>query len=209
MAVYRYTIDRRNDPQLYLDDIQSRESKVRSLVTVDDKSLIEYDEPRGDDVAEIMLYYMSDLHLDHKIFKCLGYNTSNEKVAEFVANVARTIRPDNSESYHHFNLFAGDTSFEPNVAAVFYDCINGMSGNPQGTFAVLGNHELWAKHPDQSVEDFAKDVSMKWPIHLLQNDVAFINWNDKGYWREKWSLLEPTICDRDRIMDMPLSDLRD
>ena len=209
MAVYRYTISITKDIQLFSDDTRSRESKVRSLITIDENQSISCPGPCEADVSNIKIYYMSDVHLDHKIFNHLGYNVSDVDIANFVDNIAVNVRTDNSVYYHHFNLFAGDTSFEPNVAAIFYDKINGMSGNPQGTFAVLGNHELWAKDPSQSVEDFAKEIQEKWPVHLLQNDVAFINWNDNGFWKEKWSFLKPLICDRKHIMKMPLAKLKD
>ena len=208
MAVYEYSISTKEDYKFYTDNPDSRKDKVNSLISIDDKSLVVYSGPIGPDLADIKFYYMSDLHLDHKIMKRLGPEATDADINDFIHSVALSIRPDCSEQYHHFNLFAGDTSFEPNVAALFYDLIKGMSGNPWGTFAVLGNHELWAKRPDESVKEFAEKMDKLWPIQLLQNDVVFINWNEKGNWREKWSLLEPTKYSYDEIMGISDSELR-
>ncbi len=145
MAVYKYSIITTEGYNFYSDSSESRNEKVKSLISVDDQALIEYSAPTGFDLADIKIYYMSDLHLDHKIMKSLGPDASDADIDDFIRKLGLFISPDNSEKYHHFNLFAGDTSFEPKVAAFFYDGINGMSGNPEGTFAVLGNHELWAK----------------------------------------------------------------
>ena len=208
MAVYKYSIDTTNGYKFYTDSSDSRNDKVKSLISVDDKSLVVYSSSIGSDLADIKFYYMSDLHLDHKIMKRLGSEASDADIDDFIRNLNISIGPDRSEQYFHFNLFAGDTSFEPNVAAFFYDGINGMSGNPWGTFAVLGNHELWAKRPGESVREFADRMDKLWPIQLLQNDVVFINWDNKGYWREKWSLLEPKKHSYDEIMGLSDSEVR-
>ncbi len=57
------------------------------------------------------------------------------------------------------------------------------------------------------MDQFAERVRNLWPIHLLQNDVVFINYA-YGYWREKWSSLKPERYSYDQIMKFSDSELR-
>ena len=94
-----------------------------------------------------VIYYISDLHLDHKILKKFPKKATKEKINEYINNIVLDIVNDLDGilDYNSYLLIGGDVSFSFEISKIFYESLayNISSVWRNHIIVVLGNHEFW------------------------------------------------------------------
>lgn len=207
MSMHVRKIDIKPDSKLYDVDSEIMMNKLNQMMKTETTSLINYENSESSGVEDLVFNYISDIHLDYKIKKDIGLSANGEDIEAYLCKIVSGMKLVNSERYHHFTLFAGDTSYNPKISALFYDIVNNYSTNPEESISVLGNHELWGKKPETTLEQYVGELKNKWSGTLLQNDVLFIRWC-AGYWREPTTYLYLDVQSYDKIMSLSNRKLR-
>mgnify|MGYP003365605713 CR=1 FL=1 len=93
------------------------------------------------------LYYISDIHLMHKIVNRFPDGASEEEIRAYLELVVDTMLSTIHQRewpmyYDDFLLITGDVSFNFEVSEIFYKFIAEKWGGKR-TIVTLGNHELW------------------------------------------------------------------
>lgn len=89
------------------------------------------------------LYYVSDLHLNHKLLERYPMYATRHEIVEFISQVVDELVLSAADArMDDYLLIAGDISFNFEVAAIFYRLLAKKWRWPN-IIATLGNHELW------------------------------------------------------------------
>lgn len=128
-------------------------------------------------------YYVSDIHLDHKLFNRFPAHGSQLEIKTYIKNVVRkfmkSIADDSMSSFNKdYLLIAGDVSYNVEISKLFY-----MELEEQNSFEeiiiVLGNHEYWYFNNESLTvneivnryRQYYEDIG----VLLLHNDLLLIN----------------------------------
>lgn len=122
------------------------------------------------------IYYISDIHLDHKLFQRFGPKpTPNSEVIKFIEKLVDDLLLDDDNKKINFSipetiLILGDTSHSFAINKLFYETLSKKCD--RDIFVILGNHELWEFNSvDQAVSAY-HDLFDNLPnMHLLQNSL--------------------------------------
>lgn len=125
--------------------------------------------------------YISDIHLDNKIYSAFPYNVGKSEIRYFIKDIVNKMCQNLTTDYL---VIAGDVSHSFEVSKIFYEeLILKISSNK--IIVILGNHEIWGKNIDSKEETldsivnryklFFKEVGIK----FLHNGVLLIT--PKGY----------------------------
>lgn len=141
---------------------------------------IDDDEHDQFDTNHIPFFYISDIHLVHRICNEFKDKATKEEIRSFIKILARNIvssigtRPRNS-----FLLIAGDTSSIFEFATIFYKELIQLWNRKQ-IVVVSGNHELWDPCVDMedNIEIYRKFFN-ELGISFLQNDLMCVDINKK------------------------------
>lgn len=148
-------------------------------------SMCENQRQLNDSENPTRLYYISDIHLDHKIRERFPQRATKEEVEYYIEKiVTEMVGGINNTQSHLFVL--GDVSSNFNLASIFYNilerCWRGGS-----IIAVLGNHELWGYGLEGEVSGH-QDIIEKYRsmftslnITLLENSLIAIQWGITTY----------------------------
>jgi hypothetical protein len=132
--------------------------------------------------------YISDIHLDHKVYAKFPKPCDRRRIYNYVNNIAKTLTDEYNESLSSLLLIVGDTSHSFAISEMFYECLRHHM-DTQPIYVTLGNHELWdtdiMKNPTRKndiIEIIHKYRVMlkKYNISLLHNDVAIIEHEVSG-----------------------------
>ena len=125
-----------------------------------------------------VIYYVSDLHLLHKIdhAKCISENDKIYVVQKLIDGLLQ-----NAQWYskHDIILIGGDTSSDFNLFRLFVSLLqkscNQKNYHPIIIF-ILGNHELWDWGDTALSEIYAKYINLLTEngMHLLQNNLLYL-----------------------------------
>lgn len=167
----------RNDAGLML----SAENEVIEACTVLHES--DFGAALNEDVRKI--YYISDIHINHKLIKEFPKHATKQEIAMFIRSFVRNMVDTATEkSYDDYLLVAGDVSFNYEISAMFHSELANM-WNPTHIIAILGNHELWDSNRNgrmyscvESLEDIIykyRELFSSLKICFLQNDLLIFN----------------------------------
>ena len=196
------------DDSFYAENVRAYASNSELCLVENDarnEISVRLDEYENYDIDDTLIYYISDLHLDHKILKRFPeYGTREEIVAFIIDIVDRLV---SLAERRGMLLIAGDVSYQYEICKIFYTEL-AKKWNPQDIVVVLGNHELWNGCTDGStlninVEDIVKQYRCMFNeigINLLHNDMLIV--------RNKYIIVENTIIKENEIMNSSLSDLQ-
>lgn len=96
----------------------------------------------GDLWRENCIYYISDLHLNHKIAKRFKESATRQEVENYIKHMVSDLCADLPFAYNSVLLIGGDVSFYFEIAKIFY---SELKKKFRGSICVvLGNHDLWA-----------------------------------------------------------------
>lgn len=153
------------------------ENKVSETAPV----LREIDGEYAKDTKSHKIYYISDIHVNHKLFKKYPKKVTNQKAMNFIrAFVEIMVASASNSSSGDFLLIAGDVSYNFEISEIFYREL-AKHWEPKQIVVVLGNHELWDVDLNNSSESQPKDLEeifqryrdlfKELKINFLQNEL--------------------------------------
>lgn len=141
------------------------------------------------------LYYISDIHLMHKIVDKFPDGASEEEIRAYLELVVDTMLSTIHQSefpmyYDDFLLITGDVSFNFEVSEIFYKLI-AEKWRGKRTIVTLGNHELWnytksgnaqmqAHSVDKIVEKYRR-LFDELKINFLENNLLTLTFDLESY----------------------------
>ena len=159
------------------------------------------------------IFYISDLHLVHKIKNKFGDKSINKyEVKRYITEIVEQLRNSQTKIVRSLNLdectiiniFLGDISFDFEIYKLFFDEIAKTRLSIENDLVVLGNHELWfqeEKSFEKIVEKYRKYLDTK-KIKLLQNDLFLI-------FKNKDNLEYYDLINEDSILNFNKNDFDD
>ena len=124
------------------------------------------------------VYYISDIHLDHKLLQKFGLNNATDtEVINFIEKIVDDLLQDDDGKKIDFSipatiLILGDTSHSFEINKIFYEALSRKASIYEDIFVILGNHELWEfKSVDQAILAYDSLFKELLNIHLLQNSL--------------------------------------
>lgn len=140
--------------------------------------------------TSLKLYYISDIHLNHKLLKAFPTNATELEVKMYIRQlIKKMIDSAADKSYDDYLLIAGDISFNLEISTLFYtelvEYMKSKFRSPRQIVVVLGNHELWdfnrrgVAHSnlltlDEIIQQY-QDLFSSLGICFLQNDLLLSN----------------------------------
>ncbi|MEQ6391236.1 DUF4116 domain-containing protein [Bacillaceae bacterium S4-13-58] len=135
------------------------------------------------------MYYISDIHLNHKLLKAFPKYATELEVKMYIRQLVQKMM-DTATNYSHddYLLIAGDISFNFEISTLFYtELVKYMKSKfwNHHIVVVLGNHELWdynrrgAQHSNlltlnEIIQQY-RDLFSSLGICFLQNDLLLSN----------------------------------
>lgn len=137
------------------------------------------------------VYYVSDLHLVHKIVKKFKNKATDEQVKRFIRKIAKDMfTPEIKEHMSSYEdiimLFGGDISSDFEIAKIFYTAFmtvwrneleKGHKNNGY-VFTILGNHEFWSFNNINDCYKAYEDLFKSLNIRFLNNNIAWFGEHD-------------------------------
>ena len=122
------------------------------------------------------VYYISDIHLDHKIYNKFGKAASFKKVRDYIHKIARKLLLDDHGNEIHCPsktiLINGDTSHSIEINKIFFRTLSQLLGYYNDVYVILGNHELWEFNTaEEAIAAYQEFFDTLPNIHLLHNAV--------------------------------------
>lgn len=172
-SFYKKNVLERKDEISFLPSLANEDNtQVSKFDSLPDYSRIRMKEHRRG------IYYISDIHLDHKLFKKFGRNGTFNKTAKFIEEIVDNLFCDDDGNEIRFSwpaatiLILGDTSHSFEINKLFYETLSKKCEYYRDIFVVLGNHELWEfESVDEALTKYNNLFSKLSNIHLLQNSL--------------------------------------
>ena len=152
------------------------------------------------------MYYISDIHLNHRLQNKFPEHATKQEVVWYVKSIAeKMIMSAPSRNEEDYLLIAGDVSYDFEIAKIFYSRLIEL-WNPKKIVVVLGNHELWdwnAPQEQKTESKLAKVISKyrrlssQLGIRFLHNELLLISEGKERTLSEK------------RIHDLSVEKIRD
>lgn len=142
---------------------------------------------------EGIIYYISDLHLNHKLKKKFPDKINKYELESYFESIVKQLK-DSIHNYSEFALvnnivFVGDISFNFEVFKLFFLTYRKLIPYKK-TFVILGNHELWdlklnhnCKTIEEIVEKYKNFLFYECEIQLLENQL-FLPYDKKHIYSE-------------------------
>lgn len=127
--------------------------------------------------SETVIYYISDIHLDHKIYKKFGKRGNLSKIIKYIEEIVDGLLRDDDENQLFYPmqsviLILGDTSHSFAINKLFYEMLSSRLPYSRDVFVILGNHELWEYNSvDEALVAYNKLFDNLPNIHLLHNSI--------------------------------------
>lgn len=185
------------DETFYINNVGSTEEKIHqrnseSNELIEAMSVLhdtEFDQASSNITQKI--YYISDIHLNHKLLKKFPKNATRKEIVTYVSNFVRRMVPT-SININKFNsdylLIAGDVSFEYEISKIFYEELIKI-WEPKKVIVTLGNHELWdnsyaiiKKNKENDLESIVqryRDLFQNLDINFLHNELFILYENQR------------------------------
>ena len=158
-----------------------------------------------------IIYYVTDLHLNHKIMKKFPNHASEYEIRMYLREVSEGIGVDFGGYGQKYLLIGGDVSYNFNISRMFYEELVKVI-RPYRIIVVMGNHELWDYGNNHgrlhggkaSLENIILDYREMFRtlgITLLQNELFTFS-GDKI---QSWNYLD--LCEKsvDEVRDICLT----
>ncbi len=158
---------------------------------------------------ERKIYYISDLHLNHRLIKAFPHSATIDEVKFFIRKIIRKMVSSHSINSDDFLLIGGDVSFCFEISKIFYsELTQFFSANK--IIVILGNHELWNFDRFGNDKEFLSlseiiqkysDLFKELKITFLHNSLLIRRFNKEGYQR---------FCkiDYETLLALTIDDLR-
>ena len=195
---------------------QDRENE---LVNFADQGQIVYDLAVTDDNSTRMVYYITDIHLEHQLKQIASNGEMNFKeVREFIKKKLDELIPK-EHTIHDTLLIGGDVASSFRLTTLFYrELLRFWKGK---IISILGNHELWNIQPenrygeyrskplDRIIDEYRKEINLsgyKLCSVLLQNAIYILYKNTQDRVFEENQILDASdeelrnICSKSTLI---------
>lgn len=149
----------------------------------------------------VVLCYISDLHLNHKIMNKFKNSVNKFELDSYFKKIVGKLKNSLPTFTSNYSVvFVGDISYNFEIFKLFFKSYRREMPN-QKTFVVLGNHELWdtklnknCKSIEEIVESYRKFLnSFQYKIYLLENQLFLPNDKQHIYSQEEILTLDKTV----------------
>jgi len=141
-----------------IDDIFIASRKGCEVAVVYDNNPIDIAELRIS--KDWLIYYVTDLHLDHMIKKRFQDHASEYEIRNYLKEISEGISNDINHVVSKMFLFiGGDVSHNYNITRIFYEELIKVI-SPRKIIAILGNHELWG-YGHEGIASIKDKLSLK------------------------------------------------
>ena len=138
------------------------------------------------------VFYISDIHLAHKVAKRFKRNVSDDQVTRYVKKIAKELFTKGFEETIHTSpivIFGGDISSYFELAEVFYTEFMELwdkayrkayysAPGKRFVYAILGNHEFWDFETSTECFKAYKKLFKRLGICFLQNTITWFGEHD-------------------------------
>ena len=138
------------------------------------------------------VFYISDIHLAHKVAKRFKRKVSDDQVTRYVKKIAKELFTKGFEETIHTSpvvIFGGDISSYFELAEVFYTEFMELwdkayrrsyysSPGERFVYAILGNHEFWDFETAADCFKAYKKLFKRLGIRFLQNTITWFGEHD-------------------------------
>ena len=163
------------------------------------------------------IYYISDVHLVHKILRKFPKGATNKQIEGYIKKIVQNLMSDIlKESFpedkidalisvltgsENIFLFGGDISSSFEISKIFYNefmnrCKDHSETKKYKVCAVLGNHEYWEFNNKKECCEAYKILFSSLNIRFLNNEICWINkhkFNKEDYDEESYKKIIPHI----------------
>lgn len=159
----------------YIDLTEVEKNEICLLAGFNYPKPVDEDGYERFDNDHIPFFYVSDIHLCHKVLQKFKYRATKEEARSYVKFLARKMLESvGTVPYDSYLLIAGDTSSEFEIAKVFFEELV-LFWKPKRIVVIPGNHELWDPWDEmenniQVYREFFKGLG----ITFLQNDFLLV-----------------------------------
>lgn len=186
------------DDSFYAENIKDYDSNTELMISAENEVVEAISVRHGIDLVPDTtlnetyrkIYYISDIHLNHKLLKAFPTNATKLEVSMYIRQlVKKMIDTATDISYGDYLLIAGDISFNFEISTLFYtelvEYMKATFGSRCQIVVVLGNHELWDFNRrggansnsltlDEIIQQY-RDLFSSLGICFLQNDLLLSN----------------------------------
>ncbi len=181
-----YLFEQKNyDDKFYNSVIGNHTKEISNTPMLMNEEMEEKSIVHSDDFCERLnlrqrkIYYVTDLHLNHKLLARFPIRATVYEVRFFIHNYIKKMLNSTDVGIDDYLLIGGDTSFSFDISQIFFEELIKF-WKPQHILVVLGNHELWESNcTDGSLVDIIsryKTLFDNLGIVFLQNSL-FIDTN--------------------------------
>lgn len=137
------------------------------------------------------MYYISDIHLNHKLLKKFPRHATKQEIIMYIRQFIKKMVKTTSDSDlfgNNYLLIAGDVSFNFEVSKIFYEELIKL-WDPIRIVVILGNHELWdyslvgvKENTDVNLENIIqryRDLFQVLKINFLHNELFILEEGQK------------------------------
>ncbi len=171
-------------------DLLDLTPSVKYELIAPESILHEADVDGGFDNGLRSIYYISDIHLNHKIHKKFPNGATELEIRSYIESVVdRMLSGIAPNEYSIINddflLIIGDVSFDYKISEIFYRQI-AMKWDSQNVIITLGNHELWnysestSLNMSQSLDnilDKYRSLFKKLGMNFLENNLLTVTYD--------------------------------
>ncbi|MDV2684001.1 DUF4116 domain-containing protein [Alkalihalophilus lindianensis] len=186
------------DDSFYADNVKDDDCKTELMISEENEVVeaisVLHDidlilDPTLNDTSH-KIYYISDIHLNHKLLKVFPTNATELEVIMYIRQLVKKMMDTATDiTNNDYLLIAGDISFNFEISTLFYtelvEYIKSRFWSHCKIVVVLGNHELWdynrhgVAHSnlitlDEIIQQY-RDLFSSLGIYFLQNDLLLSN----------------------------------
>lgn len=199
----------------YFDGFKKRmnESIVNQIVMHDEdvcKEVVTYQIEIERNLDRINFFYISDIHLCHRINYHFKEKATQEEIKFYVKKLARQMVNSTYPPYNSYLLIAGDTSSDFEIAKVFYSEIAKQWWNKKYIIVISGNHELW--DPYVTMEDNIlqyRDFFNSIGVTYLHNELLCIEELEHNFLLRSGHEKKRTVLNEKQILECSREEIRE
>ena len=156
------------------------------------------------------VYYITDIHLNHKLLKQFPSAVSKIDIVKYVKNCINQMLSTMNIGIDDYLLIGGDVSFCFEISEIFYYELIRAGINPRHIIAVLGNHELWNfnrfaqsgedSYTIEKIVELYRNMFKRLRINFLHNDLLVVN--NSRYEYEKLGIKRETLLSESQLLSL-------
>ncbi len=149
------------------------------------------------------LYYISDIHLDHKIIKRFPKRVSKRKIEKYIEEIVSGLYNSMGEESFigKYILINGDVSHSFEICKLFFESLEKVfKYRVADIIVVLGNHETWEYNEFSKCVKQYRNFFKSLNITFLHNELLIL---------ERSCLYEKKILSEEQILNMSCDEIKE